>query len=165
MFVSTDGGIQWFSPTAGLGGCLAIKLAVDPRNTDVVYTGARPGQAAYCGSAYKSRDGGLTWARIFDQGFDVTSILVDPNAPDTVYVETAIFDPRGARSAVFRSTDGGESWTQLGSNLPTAVELVLEPSGQVLHAATVEGVFDYEIGRQPVVPIRTRDTRTLPWRP
>jgi hypothetical protein len=169
MFVSSDEGGSWTSPTAGAGGCLSIALAIDPRDSAVVFAGARQGTGDYCGGLYKSEDGGRSWVRTLPLSWDVTSVLVDHGSPDTVYAATAADqDPRGFHWDVLRSTDAGQTWVELGSNLPDVTALVLEPSGRILHAATSLGVYDYELtpdARLPIVPPRNRAARILPPRP
>lgn len=75
-------------------------LAFDPRDPSVVYLGTSgsPG-----GSAYKSRDGGLTWREIA-LGFHrpaVSALAVDPERPCVVYAATG-------GNGLFRSRSGGE---------------------------------------------------------
>lgn len=58
----------------------------------------------------KSNDAGETWTDVLPRtGFQLTTVVVDPESPATVYV-TGSF-PAGA--GIIKSTDGGESWKEL----------------------------------------------------
>jgi photosystem II stability/assembly factor-like uncharacterized protein len=171
IFVTSNGGNHWTAANTGLESCLSVtSLVVDPRDGSVVFIGATWGRGLFeCGGVFRSRDGGQTWTPTSLRNRDVTSLVIDPQNPDTLYAGTSFPNPIYADVGVFRSTDGGETWARVGSELPAGVTaLLIEPSGRALHAATPTGVYDYEIipgARPPVVPPRTRGTRTLPARP
>ena len=71
------------------------------------------------GGVWKTIDGGRTWAPVFD-GQPVASIgalAVAPSNPDVVYVGTGESTPRdsaGFGDGVYKTTDGGRTWTHLG---------------------------------------------------
>lgn len=97
---------------AGMSGRVAAieVLTEDPR---VMYVGAATG------GLWKTEDEGLTWRTLFDDQ-DVASIgavAVHPRARDTVWIGTGEGNPRNSSSVgrgVYRSLDGGETWTHLG---------------------------------------------------
>ncbi len=74
----------------------------------------------------KSTDGGVTWnpastglpASSKTQRVNRMSIAIAPSAPQTLYVATSIFDSATSleRSHIYRSNDGGASWTETGLN-------------------------------------------------
>ncbi|HEY1249938.1 MAG TPA: S-layer homology domain-containing protein [Thermoanaerobaculia bacterium] len=73
-------------------------LAVAPSNPSVAYSGT------FFGQAFRSEDGGATWARTESFGTTyVSSLAVDPVDPLTVYVASG--------NGTFKSTDGGDHWT------------------------------------------------------
>jgi photosystem II stability/assembly factor-like uncharacterized protein len=86
MALATYGGNVW-------------SVVFDPSNASILYAGTARG-------LYKSTDGGAQWSDISGTlgTPDVRAILVDPNAPQTVYIGTA-----GA--GVAKSNDGGRTWT------------------------------------------------------
>jgi photosystem II stability/assembly factor-like uncharacterized protein len=129
VWKTTDGGINW-TPLTDSQDSLAIgAIAVDPSNTNVVYAGTGEANQS-CDSYYgigllKTTDGGTTWTNLGASTFQNTSIakiVVHPTVPTTLWVAngsgTAGFSCYGrfGTFGVWKSTDGGASWTQvLGS--------------------------------------------------
>src|SRR5579884_363864 len=71
------------------------------------------------GGLWKTTDTGTVWKPIFDaQGVaSIGAIAVAPSDPNTIYVGTGEADMRSditAGNGMFRSTDGGETWQQIG---------------------------------------------------
>src|SRR2546421_13120730 len=89
MYKSTDAGKTWSH--IGLDATRQIgKIAVDPRNADVVFVaalghvyGSNPDRGLY-----RSRDGGATWQKVLFKSNDVGAIdvTIDPVDPQTIYV-------------------------------------------------------------------------------
>src|SRR5437016_6790269 len=97
-----------FSPTSGR----VTALAVDPRNSEVVYLGSA------VGGVWKTTDGGTIWTPLTDTqaSLSVGSIALDPSNPDTVYVGTGEDDFGGDNyygAGILKSTDCGATWTQI----------------------------------------------------
>jgi hypothetical protein len=89
---------------------------------------------------------------------------MDPSSPSTLYAGASPAVTGGA-GGVFRSTDGGQTWTSLGSGLSTAsvTALAFDPSGGILHAGTHGGaVAELSIvpDRLPAQPPTSRVHRT-----
>jgi photosystem II stability/assembly factor-like uncharacterized protein len=86
-------------------------LAIDPINANVVYTGSFGGLA-------KTTDGGLTWRYLSDAwtSQSVSAIAVNLNASTDVYVGTGRDDYGPYGVGLYRSFDGGATWSKpLGS--------------------------------------------------
>jgi photosystem II stability/assembly factor-like uncharacterized protein len=70
------------------------------------------------GGVWKSTDGGITYEPVFDDHTQsIGAIAVDPSSPDTVWVGTGETWARNSVSAgdgVYRTEDGGQSWSHLG---------------------------------------------------
>lgn len=142
IFRTTNGGAQWTSlphfPTTAVGS--ATVIAVDPVASETIYAGLSDQLLA-------TVDGGQTWARIDGPGFHgwrIDQIAIDPNAPHTLYVAAAELSTGAA--GLFRSDDGGASWTSASSGLPSgkrAIALAVPPaaSGAVYVAPLGAGVF------------------------
>ncbi len=75
--------------------------------------------AAASGGIFKTTDGGQTWQAVFDNapGLSMGAMAMDGQHPDTVYVGTGEACSAGYSyfgSGVYRTTDGGTSWSHLG---------------------------------------------------
>ncbi len=141
LFKSFDGGSTWRqSGVISTSSVSAGALVIDPTRPYIAYAGTE-------GSLYKSVDAGVTWTGLSTSMYGVTAIAFDPRNPDTLYAATRF-------QGVFRSPDGGESWTPFNAGLTnlSATSLAIDPSGTVLHVGTSGGVFDFQISRAPCVP-------------
>ena len=158
---TSDAGKTWTS--IGLADTRQIsRVRVNPTNPDIVYVGAQGhvfGPNAERG-VYKTTDGGKTWRKILyrNDSTGVTDLVLDPTNPEIIYAAfwQAWRTPwqlvsGGAGSGIFKSTDGGEHWTELTRNpgLPQGVigniGLAVSPSSSNKVWAIVEadsgGVF------------------------
>jgi photosystem II stability/assembly factor-like uncharacterized protein len=108
LFKSNDGGDTWQPltngiPSEGLG---RIGLAITPTNHSRVYAIVD----AKAGGLYRSDDAGANWSllsddkRIWGRGWYFCKVVADPKNPDIVYV---------SNTSVYRSTDGGRTWTAI----------------------------------------------------
>ena len=79
---------------------------------------------------FRSTDGGATWKKILfkDENTGAIDIAFDPQNPNTIYAALwqtrrppwNVYPPsNGPGSGLYKSTDGGDNWTQLTSGLPT----------------------------------------------
>jgi photosystem II stability/assembly factor-like uncharacterized protein len=108
IFKSTDGGTTWQPLAGGLPatGVGRIGLAVAPTSPRRVYAIVD----AKDGGLYRSEDAGAKWVRIsadtrvWGRGWYFAKVVVDPKNADTVYV---------SNTSLYRSTDGGKSWTPI----------------------------------------------------
>lgn len=128
VYRSTDRGKTWTH--CGLADSHDIpSLAVDPRNPDTCYVAALGhlwGSNETRG-VYKTTDGGQTWIPVLQINDETgcVQVQIDPANPDTVYA--AMYSrrrwPWGFRSGgddggLYKSTDGGATWTKLSGGLP-----------------------------------------------
>jgi len=128
IFKSTDGGKTWAN--MGLPESQHIgKVLIDPKNPNVVYVatmGHLYSQNPERG-LYKTTDGGKTWSQILkvDEYTGCMDVIMDPRNPNLLVASMYDRDRRawnyresGPGSGVFRSTNGGKSWTKV-TQLPT----------------------------------------------
>ena len=118
-------------PTQNIG-----TVAIQQSNPNIVWVGTgegNPRNSVNIGEGiFKSLDAGKTWKRMgLENSRNIHRILIDPVNPNTVYV-AAIGNPYGIHPerGVFKTTDGGETWTKiLYTNDTTGCsDLVMDPS-------------------------------------
>ncbi len=131
IYKSTDGGHTWTRMGLERTGRIA-RIVVDPRNADVVFAcalGHAYGPQAERG-VFRTADGGRTWTRVLyvDDNTGCSDVALDPNNPRVLFagmwqleIHTWGRTSGGPGSGLFRSTDGGLTWSRLtGHGLPAA---------------------------------------------
>ena len=101
----------------GIDSGRAATIRVDPRNKDVVYLASAWGGVW---KTYNFTAAQPQWSPITDTigGLAVGAFEMDPNAPDTLYLGLGdSLDSSNAGGAVYKSTDGGGSWTLMTARL------------------------------------------------
>ncbi len=109
VWKTINGGTNWTPITDALGTLSCGYLAMDPVNSQTLYLGlGDPFDGTGLGIV-KSTDGGATWSSPISLGASRTiqSVLVSPNNRNIVLVAT--------NTGLFRSTDAGQSYTQVAS--------------------------------------------------
>ncbi len=116
-------------------------IAFHPSHADTFFVGAP------AGGIWKTYDGGTTWSSNSDNlsTLGISSILIHPNFPDTMYIGTGDRDGGDAIGlGVFLSTDGGDSWTvsNTGMGNVTVGALLIDPNNPaILLAGTNTGIY------------------------
>lgn len=125
IWKSVDAGKTWTS--AGLKNSRHVpRIAVDPTNHNVVFAGVlgniyKPTQER---GVYKSIDGGKTWKKTLfaNEQAGVVDLLIDPTNPRILYASTwrvqrtpYSLSSGGEGSALWKSTDKGETWTEIST--------------------------------------------------
>lgn len=116
-----------------------------PGSATTIYAGG------VAGGVWKTTNTGTTWTAMGDlmANLAVTAIAIDPTNTQIIYAGTGegYFNGDAVRGAgIFKSTDGGANWSQLGatngSNYNFINDLAMSPSNSaVLYAATGAGLF------------------------
>ena len=126
VYKSVDGGETWthcgLAETRNIG-----EVKIHPTNPDLVYVAAlghAHGPNTERG-VYRSKDGGQTWEQVLkrDENAGAVDLSLDPHNPRVIYV--SLWEARrgahymvsgGPGSGLFKSTDGGDTWTELTRN-------------------------------------------------
>jgi hypothetical protein len=134
VFRSDDGGKTFRA--AGLASSDRIaRIVIDPKDSDTVYVAALGKLYSTGGErgVYRTRDGGKTWQRVLAGSTPWTGAIdlaMDPRDPDVLYA--ALWDRQrsawnfrgnGLGSGLWKSSDGGDHWTQLTQGFPTGDEV------------------------------------------
>ena len=156
VYKSTDGGKSW--KNMGLKASEHIgKIVIDPRNSDIVFVAAEGSVWGPGGDRgmYKTIDGGKTWKKVLEisENTGVNNILIDPRNPDVMYASSEqrrrhVFTKIGGgpETAVYKSTNAGESWDKLKSGLPSVdmggIGLAISPVNPDYIFAIIEAADD-----------------------
>ncbi len=103
--------------------------------------------AADSGGVWKTTNGGTTWTPLTDQLSIMNHgcVALDPQSPNTVYIGTGAYQSGTSGDGIFRSTDGGATWTQIATTgqVGTQVnEIAVHPTNSnIIHAATSSGYY------------------------
>jgi len=170
IYKSADAGETWTH--VGLPESHHIgRILVHPRDPDVVYVAAlghlysdNPDRGLY-----KTTNGGRSWSKVLSvrsEGRDigVVDVAMDPRDPDVLYAAAYdkvrrpwTFNEGGPGSGIYKTTNGGRSWTQLTDGLPSGmlgrIGIAVSPQGRnlvyaVIENANVEGLSDQERRQQ-----------------
>lgn len=128
VYRSLDGGKSWSHRGLGDSGHIG-KVVIDPSNPDRVFVaaGGNLWRAGGERGVYRTLDAGLTWKRVLeiDEDTGVTTLELDPVNPDVLYAAAYQrrrtpwgFDGGGPGSGLYKTMDGGESWSPLSRGLP-----------------------------------------------
>lgn len=131
LYKSIDGGDTWAYLGLGQQGILS-KVIVNPENSSVLYAAAmgNPYVRDAERGIYKSSNGGQSWSKVLfvHEQAGASDLVMDPTNPQILYAsfwdrirnnhESVIF---GSHAKIYKTTNGGTTWTLLGGGLPTGV--------------------------------------------
>jgi len=131
IYKSTDGGETW--ELKGLEATQVIgRIVVHPNNPDIVYVAAlghvwdsNPERGLY-----RTQDGGETWelVKFISDSAGFVDVILHPEDPNVIFAASwqrvrgpYFLNSGGPGSALWKSTDGGDSWEEIvGNGFPTA---------------------------------------------
>ena len=128
VYRSDDGGSSWrhlgLEATRHIG-----KVRVHPTNPDIAWVAALGN--LWAGSedrgVYRTEDGGRTWERVLfvNEHTGAVDLVVDESEPETLYAamyqrlrRTWGFNGGGPGSGIYKSSDGGRTWSELTNGIP-----------------------------------------------
>ncbi|ASV32705.1 VPS10 domain-containing protein [Maribacter cobaltidurans] len=126
VYKSTDAGETW--KHLGLEETQAIaRIRIHPTNADIVYVAAlgHPYGDNEERGVFKSVDGGESWKKVLyiSPKAGAVDMIIDRNNPDVLYASTWQVQRKawkmwggGPDCKLWKSTDGGETWTDLTKN-------------------------------------------------
>lgn len=140
VWKTTDGGQTWRPLTDNQPSLAIGALALDPTNPDIVYAATGEGNFSpivqYGAGLLKSTDGGATWRPLpgpFAGPFSATvggayigSLAIHPRQTEVLLAAVRIHGT-GASDGIYRSRDGGQTWTVV-LNGPAGCEVVFDPA-------------------------------------
>ncbi|PYR21469.1 MAG: glycosyl hydrolase [Acidobacteria bacterium] len=152
VYKSTDAGRTWTH--VGLADSSQIgRMQIHPTNPDIVYVAAigHPyGPNAERG-VFRSKDGGTTWQKVLyvNDQTGAADIAMDATDPQVLYATTwqMLRTPwdiysTGPGGGLYKSTDGGDTWTRLSAGLPPGnlgkIGVTVSPANPGRVWATVE---------------------------
>lgn len=144
VFKSADGGTTWLPLQSGSAFRLTTPLAIDPRNSNVIYSGSY-NSTLKSSAILQSADGGETWrvsspVAQADCCLLPSFVAIDPNDSANVYA--------GLVSGLYKSTNRGASWrplyTYTSADKPQFRNVVINPrNSNVLYGFDVnKGIFE-----------------------
>ena len=153
VYRSTDGGETW--QHMGLEGSRHVgRILIHPDNPDVVYVAALgslwgPNEER---GLYRTTDGGQNWEQLLrpSKYSGVVEVQMHPENPDVLFAATFQRERRmwsmvggGDEGGLFRSSDGGDTWSRVGNGFPTTavgrVGVTFCPSSPATMYATAVG--------------------------
>jgi photosystem II stability/assembly factor-like uncharacterized protein len=186
VYKSTDAGRTWSH--LGLRESKFVgRICIHPDNPDLVYVAALGDVfgANEERGVFRSRDGGKTWSKVLYRDADTGAVDLAMDSGNPRILFAAFWQTRrnfwnlssgGSGSGLFRSTDGGESWTEISRNpgLPTGplgkLGVAVSParSGRVWALVETEaektGLYRSEdYGESWVLVSSHRDLMHRPW--
>ncbi len=169
IYKSEDAGATWQSK--GLSDIGSVgKVVIDPNNEDIILVAAMGPlfRNDTNRGVYRSQDGGDTWDQVLfvSDSTGAIDMAIHPTNGDIIYAamwertrrpEATSFG--GATSGLYRTTDGGDTWTEMTSGLPSAANEkgrisidISQSNPDVLYAryanaaGSIQGVFRSQDG-------------------
>ncbi|MCB0797366.1 MAG: hypothetical protein H6548_12455 [Chitinophagales bacterium] len=159
VYKSLDGGETWTYSGLSEAGILS-KVAIAASDHNTIYVGSMgiPFERNEDRGLYKSVDGGTTWTKVLfvDDDCGVIDIALHPADPDRIFV--AVWNRirnnheslvAGPDAGVYRSLDGGDTWTKLTGGLPggnlSRISVEMDPDNpETIYASVVDDSYSLE---------------------
>jgi len=152
IYHSLDGGKSWKDMGLKKSEHLS-KIIIHPDNSDIIWVASQGPLWSSGGERglFKSTDGGKTWKNNLEinEWTGVTDLVIDPTNPDILYAASwqrhrnvAGLIDGGPGTALYKSTDGGDSWFKINKGLPRSnmgkIGLAISPINPTVLYAAIE---------------------------
>jgi photosystem II stability/assembly factor-like uncharacterized protein len=147
---SNNGGTSWTRVSNSFGARISA-WGISPSDPNRVYVGMQnltvapaSSGAIFTTTAATTLAGPVDWAKAQPRQGYVSSIGVDPTNPQVAYATYSTYNTATQQGHVFRTTDGGATWTRIDGNLPDMPvhSVVVHPTqASTLYIGTDLGVF------------------------
>ena len=135
------------------------RIRIHPKNSDLVYAAVMGNLFAPTKTrgVYRSKDGGNTWEQVLfaNEQAGAVDLILDPNNPRIIYASTwrikrTPYDlsSGGPGSALWKSTDGGDTWEELSSKpgMPTGALGIIGITVSPANSERVWAIMEAEEG-------------------
>ncbi len=155
VWKTSDGGSTWISISSDMDNIAISWLGQSKSNTDIIYAATGENWIGSLGDitgagVYMSNNGGTSWSNISLQDSDgyvdskfsnVSRLIVDPNNSDIVVVSTVDANATWGepRSFIFKTTNGGTSWSKVSESTSRIQQIISAPSDFNIQYAAVNG--------------------------
>ncbi|MGB1247976.1 MAG: T9SS type A sorting domain-containing protein [Chitinophagales bacterium] len=144
LMVSDDAGVSWSTINSPTGQTQAVEFATDG---SIAY-------AALGGEVYSSTPSSnfMTWTAISAGNASRADVAIAPSNPDVVYASYTLSG--GCLDDIWRTTDGGDNWTQIVSDVPSTQDPFRQVGDmtQGCPSNTGQGWYDHTIAVNPADP-------------
>ena len=148
LYRSLDGGKNWEPANIGLNVGGIPSIAIDPNNSDrVILIGGHNANLSYIKGTgiYLSTDRGRTWSQRLQSGtdnwFDINQIAWDPSSVSGGMSKIAYWSSSSDwDTGLFKTTDGGLSWTKVNANYGNG-SVAVHPTKGYVYITTSRGFF------------------------
>jgi len=160
LYKTVDGGNTW-SKIGFENSERIANIIVNPNNSDEIYVavlGALWSDSEDRG-VYKSSDGGATWDKILyvDETTGCADMTMDPTNPNILYASMWefrrtgwSFNSGGDKSALYKSTDAGKTWSKIHNGFPEGklgrLAIAVAPSNPDVLYTVIEAENDTKKG-------------------
>ena len=150
VWKTTDGGTSWINISNDMDNIAISWLGQSKSNTDILYAATGENWIGSLGDitgagVYKSVNGGANWTNVslkdnagyVDARFsNVSRLIVDPNDSGIVVISTV----GGGSSFIFKTVDGGISWTKVSESSARIQQIIAAPSDFNIQYGVQRGV-------------------------